>query len=220
MKLSQNELKELASQLRCPDGEEGLKVGKMMNLTNRNIITKTIKSLNLKYNDSVLEIGPGNGNHVNEIIAIANNINYFGIDISEAMVWEAENLNKNFDNVSFRLSDGEHIPFSEDHFDVIFTCNTIYFWNDSQDYLNEISRVLKNNGRVSIGFIPKSTMQKIPFAKYGFTLYTTEAVISLMENSGLTITSATTETEMIISNSGNQIEREFVVVTAEKDNTK
>jgi len=216
MKLSENELQELAGQLRCPDGENGLKVGEMMNLTNSNIISKTIKSLNLKNTNSVLEIGPGNGAHVKGIMQTADDLDYFGIDISETMVMEAENLNEAYENVSFRLSDGEHIPFSEDHFDAIFTCNTIYFWNDPQDYSNEIARVLKQNGVVSIGFIPKSTMQKIPFAKYGFTLYTTEAVTTLMQNSGLTVTSTVTETEMVTSNSGEQIEREFVVMTAEK----
>jgi len=216
MKLSENELQELAQQLRCPDGESGLKVGEMMNFTNSNIIIKTIESLNIKNDDTLLEIGPGNGGHVKDIITIAKNITYFGIDISETMVEEAENINGDLENVSFRLTDGEHIPFSEKHFDAVFTCNTIYFWKDPQDYANEIARVMKEGGIVSISFIPKSTMQKIPFTKYGFTLYDIESVTSLMQNTGLTIISAVTDTEMVRSNSGEKIEREFVVLTAKK----
>lgn len=216
MKLSETELQELAQQLRCPDGENGIKIGEMMNFTNSNIITKTIKSLGLKDGDSLLEIGPGNGLHVKEIINAADDMEYFGIDISETMVTEAEKLNASLDNVSFRLTDGEHIPFSENHFEAVFTCNTIYFWKDPQDYANEIARVLKTDGAVSIGFIPKSTMSKIPFAKYGFTLYDIETVTGLMTTAGLTVTSAVTDTEMVMSNSGEQIEREFVVLTAKK----
>ena len=215
MKLSENELQELAQQLRCPDGENGLKIGEMMNFTNSTIITRTIESLLLKDEDAVLEIGPGNGAHVKDIVSTTD-VDYNGIDISETMVAEAENLNADFENVSFRLTDGEHIPFSENHFDAVFTCNTIYFWKDPQDYANEIARVLKVNGVVSIGFIPKSTMQKIPFAKYGFTLYDIERVTGLMEASGLTVATAITDTEMVLSNSGEQIEREFVVLTAKK----
>jgi ubiquinone/menaquinone biosynthesis C-methylase UbiE len=216
MKLSETELQELAQQLRCPDGENGIKIGEMMNFTNSNIITKTIASLSLKDDDAILEIGPGNGLHVKEIINAADNLEYFGIDISETMVAQAEKLNAALDSVSFRLTDGEHIPFSENHFDAVFTCNTIYFWKDPQDYANEIARVLKTDGVVSIGFIPKSTMQKIPFAKYGFTLYDIETVSGLMATAGLTVTSAITDTEMVMSNSGEQIEREFVVFTAKK----
>lgn len=215
MKLSETELQELAGQLRCPDGESGLKTGEMMNFTNSNIITKTIKSLNLKDGDTLLEIGPGNGLHVKEIINAADDLEYFGIDISETMVTEAEKLNE-YDNVSFRLTDGEHIPFSENHFEAAFTCNTIYFWKDPQDYANEISRVLKPDGVISIGFIPKSTMQKIPFAKYGFTHYDRDTVTGLMQAAGLTVTAAITDTEMVTSNSGEKIEREFVVLTAKK----
>ncbi|MHA3787161.1 class I SAM-dependent methyltransferase [Flavobacterium hauense] len=215
MKLSENELQELAQQLRCPDGENGIKVGEMMNFTNSNIITKTIESLSLKNGDTLLEIGPGNGAHVKDIVNAAN-VGYFGIDISETMIAEAEKLNTDIYNASFLLTNGEHIPFSEKHFDVIFTCNTIYFWKNPQEYAHEIARVLKPDGLVSIGFIPKSTMQKIPFAKYGFTLYDIETVSGLMNATGLTVIAADINTEMVMSNSGEQIEREFVILTAKK----
>lgn len=215
MKLSENELQELAQQLRCPDGENGIKIGEMMNFTNSNIITKTIESLGLKNGDTLLEIGPGNGAHVKDIVKTAN-VGYFGIDISETMIAEAEKLNADVYNASFLLTNGEHIPFTEKHFDVIFTCNTIYFWKNPQEYAHEIARVLKPDGLVSIGFIPKSTMQKIPFAKYGFTLYDIETVTGLMNATGLTVIASDINTEMVLSNSGEQIEREFVILTAKK----
>ncbi|PZR21352.1 MAG: class I SAM-dependent methyltransferase [Flavobacterium psychrophilum] len=215
MKLSENELQELARQLRCPDGESGLKVGEMMNFTNSNIISKAIESLNLKDGDTVLEIGPGNGAHVKDIVSRAN-VGYFGIDISETMIAEAEKLNADLYNAAFYLTNGEHIPFSENHFDAAFTCNTIYFWKNPQEYANEIARVLQLGGIISIGFIPESTMQKIPFAKYGFTLYDIETVSKLMEDAGLSVIAANTDTEMVMSNSGEQIEREFVILTAKK----
>lgn len=216
MKLTETELQELAKQLRCPDGESGIKVGEMMNFTNSNIINKAIESIKLENGDRILEIGPGNGSHVKDIINSVTDLVYFGIDISETMVEEAEKLNTAYENVSFRLTDGEHIPFSENHFNKIFTCNTIYFWNDPQDYAHELTRVLKPDGIVSIGFIPKSTMQHIPFAKFGFVLYDIETVIQLLENVGFTILEANAEKEFVTSNSGEQIEREFIILSAKK----
>ncbi|RWX01525.1 class I SAM-dependent methyltransferase [Flavobacterium cerinum] len=216
MKLTETELRELAKQLRCPDGESGIKVGEMMNFTNSNIINKAIESIKLENGDRILEIGPGNGSHVKDIINSVTDLEYFGIDISETMVEEAEKLNTAYENVSFRLTDGEHIPFSENHFNKIFTCNTIYFWNDPQDYVHELSRVLKPDGIVSIGFIPKSTMQHIPFAKFGFVLYDVETVIQLLENVGFTILEANVEKELVTSNSGEKIEREFIILSAKK----
>jgi ubiquinone/menaquinone biosynthesis C-methylase UbiE len=216
MKLSETELEQLVQQLRCPDGNEGIKVAEMMNFTNSNIISKTIDNLQLKPHDTLLEIGPGNASHVKEIISIADSINYYGIDISETMVAEAKKLNKGISNVLFTLSDGATIPFNDNYFSKIFTVNTIYFWNNPAQYVKEIWRVLKQGGKLNIGFIPKSTMQHIPFAKYGFKLYDTETVSSILKNNGFIDYTAITETELVKSNSGEDIEREFVILSAIK----
>jgi len=214
--LTETQLQELAAQLRCPDGQDGLKVGEMMNFTNHNMIAKAIESLNLAFANSVLEIGPGNGSHAKDIISKDESITYTGIDISPLMVEEARKLNAGLENVSFELTNGSSIPFSEGRFDKILTTNTIYFWPNPQSYANEIARVLAREGTVTIGFIPESTMQHIPFAKYGFTLYSIEKVSAIMEAAGLEVVSAVTEKELVISNSGQQIEREFVLFTAKK----
>lgn len=213
MKLSEAELQELAAHLQCPDGDNGSKVAEMMNSTNANIINKTIAALQLQDEDNVLEIGPGNGRHVN---GIKHKIIYKGIDISGTMVAEA---NKAFDadsSVFFYLSDGENIPFEDESFTKVFTVNTIYFWKHPSKYAAEIARVLKSGGWLSVGYIPKRAMEKIPFARYGFTLYDEAMVKEILHASGFKIISEITEQEFVTSNSGGQIVREFVVVTAEK----
>lgn len=215
MKLTEVELKELAKQLRCPDGEGGIKVGEMMNFTNSNIINKAIESIDLQNGDIVLEIGPGNGSHVKEIIA-GTKINYYGIDISETMIAEAEKLNRGLGNITFQQSEANNINFQDHFFDKVFTTNTIYFWEHPQDYAYELSRILKPEGIISIGFIPKSTMQNIPFAKFGFVLYDIETVIQLLKTAGFSNLTVKTEKEFVTSNSGEQIEREFVILSAKK----
>lgn len=216
MKLSETELQDLAQQLRCPNGDIGLKVGEMMNFTNSNIINKVVDSLNLQHNDSILEIGPGNGAHVSSIISNVSEVEYHGIDISEMMVAEVSKNNTAFKNVFFHHSNGSDIPFEENRFNKIFTANTIYFWDEPQAFANEIARVLKTGGILSIGFIPESTMKKIPFAKYGFTLYDIPTVTKLLENAGFIVEAAVTDTEFVTSNIGEKIEREFVILTAKK----
>jgi len=216
MKLSETELQDLAQQLRCPNGDNGLKVGEMMNFTNSNIISRVIDSLNLQHNDSILEIGPGNGAHVSSFINNASEGEYHGIDISELMLAEASNSNAAFKNVFFQHTNGSDIPFEENRFNKIFTANTIYFWDEPQVFADEIARVLKTGGILSISFIPESTMKKIPFAKYGFTLYSIPTVTKLLENAGFIVEAAVTDTEFVTSNSGEKIEREFVILTAKK----
>lgn len=215
-KLTETELEQLASHLRCPDGNSGIEVADLMNNTNANIITQTIKSLDISSRDSILEIGPGNGKHLNEVITVADNLSYFGIDISETMVKEAQQNNVEYNNASFQLVNGETVPFEDNTFSKVFTVNTIYFWENPIAYATEIARVIQPEGIVSIGFVPESTMKKIPFAKYGFNMQSIATVTEILEKAGLTVISNLSETEKIIGNSGNAIEREIVVLTAKK----
>lgn len=215
-KLTETELEQLASHLRCPDGSIGIEVADLMNSTNANIITQTIKSLDISSGDTILEIGPGNGKHLNEVITVAYNLSYFGIDISETMVKEAQQNNIEYSNTSFQLVNGETIPFEDNTFSKVFTVNTIYFWENPIAYATEIARVIQPEGIVSIGFVPESTMKKIPFAKYGFNMQSIATVTEILEKAGLTVISNFSETEKIIGNSGNAIEREIIVLTAKK----
>jgi ubiquinone/menaquinone biosynthesis C-methylase UbiE len=212
--LSETELQELAAQLRCPDGGDGIKVGEMMNFTNGNMIAKAVEVLQIDDNDSILEIGPGNGLHAEDILNRGQNIHYTGIDISTTMVEEARKLNSGSSAIRFELTDGITIPFGNGHFTKLFTTNTIYFWEHPEDYAKEIARVLKPGGMVVIGFIPKRVMEKIPFAKYGFTLYGEETVTGLLEGAGLEIVSQISEKELVTGNHGQTIEREFMIISA------
>jgi len=215
MKFTEAELQQLAKQLRCPDENDGLKVAEMMNVTNANMISKAVTSLNLEPGDAVLELGPGNGKHIKDIFKI-DNIKYFGADISEAMVAECNRRFKVFDNVNVVLADGLTLPFPDSSFNKIFTVNTIYFWQDASSYTSEIFRVLKSGGLLSIAYIPERIMQNIPFAKYGFTHYSESRLKSLLLESGFIIRDEMTENELITGNTGQQIQREFVIITASK----
>ena len=53
-------LKEIASQLSCPQGESGIATGEKMNSLNNFITQKAIEHLAPKQVDSIVEIGPGN----------------------------------------------------------------------------------------------------------------------------------------------------------------
>ena len=98
----------------------------------------------------------------------------------------------------------------------IFTVNTLYFWKNPKQYLQELFRVLKNDGQLILGFVPKSTMEKIPFTKYGFELYDNESVQNLLEEIGFKIGKILSETEEVLSNTGDKKIRTFTVIKALK----
>lgn len=146
-------LKILAQNLANPQGEKGIEIGEMMNATNIGMTLESIKTLLIEDNEAVLEIGHGNADHVKSIVNKAQNIHYTGIDISETMHYEAKRLNEEFKNqAEFVLYEGKKLPFEDKTFDKIFTVNTVYFWEEPVDFLNEIHRVLKDNGTFVLTF--------------------------------------------------------------------
>lgn len=212
---SEEYLKEIARQLSCPDGEHGVKTGEVMNINNSGMTHSTIEALKLEADDVVLEIGHGNGGHINYLLQKAEPLKYFGIDISETIIIEAKRINESFikeNKVSFKLSDGESIPFESQIFDKIFTVNTIYFWKNPIQYLKEIKRVLKPKGLFALCFADKSFMQSLPFTQYGFELYHQETATKLLNESGFVLEEVEMQTEEIQSNAGGTVTRNYYTI--------
>ena len=214
---SEEDLKNIAKQLSCPEGEHGIKTGEMMHASNIGMTTSAIEALDLKSDENILEIGHGNGGHIAQLLSKAENLKYYGADTSETMIAEAKEINQDFvdkGTVHFELTDGATLPFKNNQFDKIFTVNTLYFWSNPSEYLNEIKRVLKPNGILALCFADKTFMQNLPFISYGFTLYEVEKIKELLESAGFKIKNTLKKTEQVKSKTGEQVEREYYVVTA------
>ncbi|WP_406683524.1 class I SAM-dependent methyltransferase [Seonamhaeicola sp. MEBiC1930] len=178
---------ELAQHLRQPTGDIGIQIGDQMNKGNKHISLNTYKVLNPHDGNHILEIGMGNGFFIPDLLAMAKNLSYTGIDFSATMVKEANRINEDLVNsgtVQFKCASIENIPFPDNSFDCIATANTLYFWPQPEDNLKELFRVLKPNGKFICAYRSKSCMDNVDFTQYGFTKYDKDSVESLFRNSG------------------------------------
>lgn len=208
-------LKELARQLRCPEGDEGIQTGEHMNVNNAGMTARTLEKLHPA--ERVLEIGPGNAQHAAQVLEKVEH--YYAVDISETMVTEARQRNAAWieqGRVHVEHIDGQHLPFPDAFFDEIFTVNTIYFWPKPLAYLEEMYRCLKPGGRLVLAFATQEFMQHLPFTQYGFEMYATDTVEELLSSVPFTILDVHQEDEEILSNAGHAVVRTFVVVSAQK----
>ena len=166
--------KMMAKQLRQPSGGLGLKVGKMMNKANAFLYDFTLDLVAPANNESILEIGFGNGKFFDKIFARAAGLEITGLDYSIAMLTAAKENNKKAvanGNLSLLLGSSDKLPFTDNSFDKIFCINVIYFWDLPLEHLQEINRVLKPGGRFYATVRTRESMLKMPFTKYGFTFY-------------------------------------------------
>lgn len=214
-----DDLKELAKQLGNPEGETGIEVANMMNATNIGMTKHAIEYINLDKDDDVLELGHGNCGHLSLLMKQAENLKYFGLEISELMQQEAMKSNQNYiknNSAEFELYNGTKIPFDDESFDKIFTVNTLYFWQNPDLLLNEISRVLKPNGIFALTFADKSFMEKLPFTPFGFKLYSLKDVEELLQKNQFKILKSISQTEQVFSKTNEMVNRTFFTVLTEK----
>ncbi|MCQ9635635.1 class I SAM-dependent methyltransferase [Chryseobacterium sp. WG14] len=216
--MEKEELKILAHNLANPQGEKGIEIGEMMNASNIGMTLESIKALVIEDDEHILEIGHGNAAHVKSIISLAHNIRYTGIDISETMYYEARRLNEAFeDQADFVLYEGSILPFKDQTFNKIFTVNTVYFWENPLAFLNEIYRVLKDDGTFVLTFAQKDFMEKLPFTAYDFKLYNNSEMEELISQSHFKRMKTSEREEEIKSKTGEEtIQRIYTVLTIKK----
>ena len=216
--MEQKDLKILAQNLANPQGEKGVEIGEMMNATNIGMTLESIKTLLIEDDDYILEIGHGNAGHLKSILNKAKDLIYTGIDISETMRKEAQNLNTEFKSqADFILYEGRKLPFEDEVFDKIFTVNTVYFWDNPVEFLNEIYRVLKNTGTFVLTFAQRDFMEKLPFTKFNFKLYNNDEMEELISESRFKRIKISEKEEEIKSKTGDElIKRNYTVLTIKK----
>lgn len=217
--MDEDQIQFIAAQLRKPSGEQGVSTGEKMFENNGSMIRKAIDLLPVKEGDKVIELGYGNGAHLDYLFQKAEDLSYLGVDISDTMQKAA--ISKNQEKVKagvaeFLLGDGIKIPAADAQADLIFTVNTIYFWEDHQAVLQEMLRVLKPGASLCIALASRNFMEKLPFTKYGFRMFHPEEAAALLQGAGFQISRIVVEEEEVPSILQDIKLRELILVLAQK----
>lgn len=210
--LSTEELQEVERQLRCPSGANGIKIGHLMHATNLGMTLNAMQAMQIKPGNSILEIGHGNGGHIETILAQAPNLSYMGIDISQTMHDEAK-ANIRGLSAELKLYEGSVIPFPDDSFDRTMSVNTIYFWQEPVHFIREIERTLKPGGICALAFAQKEYLKTLPFVGQRFTIYGETDFNNLIGHTNLTLASITTHADDIKSKTGESTRRAYHVAS-------
>lgn len=105
--------------------------------------------LPLKGDETVLDIGCGDGRITAEIAQRVPNGCVLGIDASPSMIEESKKNFKKIKNVAFQLADAATFKNNE-QFDVIISFSTFHWIQDKESTLKNIFTMLKPNGKLAI----------------------------------------------------------------------
>jgi trans-aconitate 2-methyltransferase len=108
-------------------------------------------TLNLQGNESVLDVGCGDGKITADFALALPNGNVIGVDSSPAMIAYAQRIysTSQYPNLSFACVDARCLNFRNE-FDLVFSNATLHWVDDHSAVLNGISQALRRGGRVII----------------------------------------------------------------------
>lgn len=132
-----------------PQGEAGIIMLNRMSVSHKNVTDWAFSHLNITGNEAVLEIGCGSGIALKKVAGFIDSGNLAGIDHSEISVELSKNNNSDdikSGKTQIIQSSVENLPFDDDSFDIIYTVESFYFWNNPLECLKEVRRVLAPGG--------------------------------------------------------------------------
>ncbi|MBS3075385.1 methyltransferase domain-containing protein [Candidatus Pacearchaeota archaeon] len=110
-------------------------------------LKKLIKTMGIKKNSKILDLGCGTGNLLHLLEKENKNLKLYGIDISEEMLKIAKDrLNK---KTELKLISAEKIDF-KNKFDYVFSTEAFHHYSDYHLIMNNIYKSLKNNGKLIV----------------------------------------------------------------------
>lgn len=185
--MKQEDLKELAHQLACPEGDQGLVLGEKMNKTNAFIIERSIQALDPKLGEHILEIGFGNGELSMPIIeTIGENGHYIGVEKSSVLAQQASELfNQNgITHVTVISNDCHSIKIKNNTLDGILAINVLYFIDDIGMFFRKNYDFLKSRGRMVIAIRSSDSLQEMPFTQFSFKIRSLDLIKHELRDAG------------------------------------
>ena len=111
-------------------------------------LTKLLDVLQLSEDNSVLDLGCGNG-MITEYLSDISGASFTGIDLSEEAIKQAQKRKKK--NLHFQVGNMYLLDFDENSFDAAISIDTLYFV-DIQEVITQLLTIVKLHGQMGIFF--------------------------------------------------------------------
>ncbi len=135
---------------------------------------------------TMLDIGCGGGATLKRLLKRSKNSQVYGIDISEESVAKARKVNADLLDKRVFVTQGsaEELPYKDETFDLVTAVETVYFWPNLPDCLQEVCRVLKPGGKFAIMVEVVDNDSKWTDLCDGMTAYSPEQLQKLLADAG------------------------------------
>ena len=181
-----NILKSFFSQCARPEGALGRVMLSFMNYTHAPLTNWGLKLVDVQDGWTMLDVGCGGGFTIRRLLKRSKDAQVYGIDISEESVAKAKKVNAEVLDKQVFITQGsaEKLPYEDKKFDLVTAVETVYFWPNLPDCLQEVRRVLKPGGKFAILVEVVDSDSKWTSVVEGMTAYSPEDLKKLLDDAG------------------------------------
>ena len=169
-----------------PKGRMGRLMLRFMNFGHAPLTNWGLDLVDFQDEWTMLDIGCGGGATLKRLLKRSNGSRVYGIDISEESVAKARKVNDALLDKRVFVTQGsaEKLPYDDGLFDLVTAVETVYFWPNLPDCLQEVHRVLKPGGHFAIMVEVLEDDSKWTDLCEGMTAYTPEQLKNLLDEAG------------------------------------
>jgi SAM-dependent methyltransferase len=179
----------LARQLGKPEGWRGKVVARLLNRRNLASVTAAVDACDLEAGGRGADLGFGGGVGIGLLLDRVGATGHVdGVDLSPTMVDAARRRYREpctAGQLTLHTGTLLALPLPSASLDGLISVNTIYFVDDLERVLTEISRVLRPTGRAVLGLVDPDAMAGLPFTAHGFRIRPVNDVVEAARQAGL-----------------------------------
>ena len=155
------------------------------------ITEKTMRRMDLRAGERVLDLGCGSGWATRLLARLVaddpqGSGQVVGLDISDEMVRLARAASREFDNVMYVQGSAAQIPWEENFFNKVLSVESFYYYPDQDRALAELFRVMAPHGRlfILINLYKDNpySLQWVPKLKVPVHVRSAEEYVALLKN--------------------------------------